>query len=455
MMLAACSGDDDPARPDPSVTADAPVPTDATAPTDVVQTDDTVITDATVDADPAAVQGWAVSTDDCDDPGAANAPITGTVRIGSVMPLTGGLASPFAPVQEGFKAYIDFARENGLFRGYDDVELTIGDDQYDPAKTPAAVQTQIDAGAHLFSGIIGTSNNRQAREMLNEACIPQLNALSGSPEWGEVAEFPWTTGLLVPYTVEAQAYAAQLGALFPDGATVGLFYVNNDFGQAYAHGFAQVAGDFGLDIIAEQTIDPADSNPPSLQMIDLAAAAPDVIMAAPLGAGCLSFYFELAAAQAQNPTWRPAVFITNSCADRLILAAAGPGADGLYTGGNLVDIGNPELQPTPAAQRYIDFMTSIGKSAMVADAADGWTTGEVTVAILNQAAASADGLTQASIMNAARNLEITPSLARPGVVDRTDGENDPFLAQSLQVLQYDVQTSTFVDVGELITDFET
>jgi ABC-type branched-subunit amino acid transport system substrate-binding protein len=290
--------------------------------------------------------------------------------------------------------------------------------------------------------------------MLNDACIPQLNALSGSPEWGEVADHPWTTGLLVPYTVESQVYAAQLGTLFPDGATVGLFYVDNDFGRAYAHGFAQVAADHGLSIIAEQTISGADTNPPALQMAGLAAEAPDAIMAAPLGAGCISFFFELAAAQAQNPNWRPAVFITNSCADRLILAAAGPGADGLYTGGSLVDITDPEVRTDRAVQPYIDYMTSVGKADIVAAAADGWTTGEVTVAILNQAATSADGLTRASIINAARNFQITPSLARKGVVNRSDGEDDPFLAQSLQVLQYDAQTATFADVGALITDFE-
>ena len=454
MVLAACSGNGDPPRAQTSVATDASVQIEVSGTTDVVTTVVSPSTDASVISDPPAERRWVVPTDRCDDPQAANAPIGGTVHIGSVMPLTGQLASPFAGVKAGFEAYIEFARVNGLFQGYDDVELTIGDDQYDSVKTPGAVQAQIDAGAHLFSGIIGTPNNRQARDMLNDACIPQLNALSGSPEWGEVDYYPWTAGLLVPYTVESQVYAAQLGRLFPDGATVGLFYVNNDFGLAYARGFAQVASGYGLDIIAEQTIDPGDSNPPGLQMINLAAAAPDAIMAAPLGAGCISFFFELAAAQSQNPNWRPTVFISNSCADSLILAAAGPGADGLYTGGNLVDIDNPDARSTPAVQQYIDFMTGIGQADMVATAADGWTTGEVTVAILNQAAASPEGLTRASIMNAARDLQISPSLARNGVVDRSDGEVDPFLAQSLQVLQYDAQTATFVDVGALITDFE-
>ena len=37
--------------------------------------------------------GNAVNTDDCIDPDAANAPIEGTIKIGSAMPLTGGVAA--------------------------------------------------------------------------------------------------------------------------------------------------------------------------------------------------------------------------------------------------------------------------------------------------------------------------------------------------------------------------
>ena len=41
-------------------------------------------------------------------------------------------------------------------------------------------------------------------------------------------------------------------------------------------------------------------------------------------------------------------------------------------------------------------------------------------------------------------------LAREGVVDTMNGEADPFLAESLQVLQYAAATGTFTDIGKLI-----
>ena len=94
-------------------------------------------------------------------------------------------------------------------------------------------------------------------------------------------------------------------------------------------------------------------------------------------------------------------------------------------------------------------------SDIAATAAAGWTDAEVTVAIIKQAQASPDGLSRASIINAARNFTYTPMLARQGVVDKSMGEADPYLAESLQVLQYDATTATFTEIGPLITEFET
>jgi ABC-type branched-subunit amino acid transport system substrate-binding protein len=459
LLLVACGGDDD----DTTATTAAPATTTAPSATDaapettggaVETTAAPETTEAPATTAPAA-EAWAVNTDDCVDPEAANAPIEGTVNIGSAMPLTGGVAAAaFAPVKDGFDAYIQFARQKGIFEGYDDINLTIADDQYDPAQTPGAVASQIDAGANLFSGIIGSPNNAAVRDTLNDECIPQLNALTGSPAWGDVANYPWTTGILVPYTVESKVYAKQLGELYPDGAKVALFYVNNDFGQVYADAFHEIAGDYKLDIVTEQTVEATDSNPPTSQVTNIANEKPDVIMAVPLGAGCISFLNELASAKAQNAGWDPQVFITNTCASSLILGAAGANADGIYTSNNLLDIGDPTVQAMPVVKEYIDFMTGLGRQDIITTGAAGWTTGEVTVAILNQAAKSPDGLTRASIIDAARNFTYTPSLARPGVVDKSMGEEDPYLSESLQVLQYDADTATFSDVGSLITEFE-
>ncbi len=75
-------------------------------------------------------------------------------KIGSAMPLSGGAAAAaFAPVKDGFEAYIDYANEQRPARRASRIEAA-------PSRTtsttrtltPGAVAKLIDAGVHIFSG---------------------------------------------------------------------------------------------------------------------------------------------------------------------------------------------------------------------------------------------------------------------------------------------------------------
>ncbi len=450
LLIAACSDD----KTTQSTTAPSTGETTAVE-TTVAAGETTVetVVDTTPATDPPA-EGWMVDTEACVDPDAANAPIEGTIKIGSAMPLSGGAAAAaFAPVKDGYEAYINYANENGLL-GDISIEIAIEDDQFNAELTPGAVSKLIDTGVHIFSGIIGTANNAAVRGTLNDNCIPQLANLTGSPAWGDVAGYPWTTGQLAPYTVESRIYAAQIAEQFPDGATVSLYHVNNEFGQVYVDAFTEIADEFGITIVSEETIEATDSAPPVAQITNIAGEAPDVIVAVPLGAQCITFLTEVANAKAANTGWTPAIFITNTCASSLILGASGPAASGLYTSSNLIDVVDPANAEIPEVAEYLAVMTAAGKAEVAATAVAGWTTAETTIAILIQAAASPEGLTQASIINAARNFTYEPSLGLDGVVFKMNGEEDAFLAESLVVRQYDAATATFTDIGELITEFE-
>lgn len=450
LMIAACSDDSTESDSTSAVTTG-----DTTAVTTGETTGETTVDETVVETTEPAAAGWAVNTDDCIDPDAANELIEGTINIASVMPLTGDTSADeaFAPVKDGWLAYMDYANEQGLL-GDVTINATVEDDQYSKDLTPGAVSAAIDNGAHVFSAIIGTPQNLAVRDTLNEECIPQLNNMTGAPDWGQVAEYPWTSGQLVPYGTESKVYAKQISELYPDGATVALFYVNSEFGQVYADAFKELADEYGLEIVDEQTIEATDATPPASQITSIADKAPDVIMAVPLGIGCVTFLGALAEKKAQSAGWAPATFITNTCASSLILGAAGAAADGIYTSNNLTDITDPANAAIPSVKTYVDYMASIGKSDIASTASAGWSVAETTVAIIMQAQASPEGLTRASIINAARNFTFTPSLARDGVVFTSMGEEDPFLAETLQVLQYDADAKTFTNIGDLITEFE-
>jgi hypothetical protein len=99
-------------------------------------------------------------------------------------------------------------------------------------------------------------------------------------------------------------------------------------------------------------------------------------------------------------------------------------------------------------------MESQGLTATIPTSTAGWMWGEVTVEILRNAAESPDGLTQASIINAARSLDHVPSLGVEGVTYKTSGEEDGFVVESVQIYQYDTTTKLLTPIGDLITSFE-
>lgn len=396
---------------------------------------------------------YAVDTSKC--PAEATAKITGTVKIGATMPLSGGAAAAaFAPVAAGFKAYINYANEQNMVPGTK-LELSIEDDQYKADLTTPAVEKLIDTtGVNIFAGIIGTPNNLAVRDTLNQECIPQLSALTGSPAWGNAAQYPWTIGGLPPYNVESQIYAESLKSDFPNGAKVAIFRVNNEFGQVYENSFKSLAGDNKLTIVDTQTQEAADSSPPTPQITSIASKVPDAILAAPLGAQCISFLKEVANAKAANPAFNPRIYITNTCSSSLLIGLAGPAADGIYTTGALKDVNDPANQGDPAVQLMIQRLNSEGFTGDYGTAAAGWGTGESTVKAIAAAAKSPEGITRASILNAARTLDYHPPLFRSGIDIKLNGTQDPFAVESLQVIQYQAATKTFKDIGSVISKFE-
>jgi branched-chain amino acid transport system substrate-binding protein len=418
---------------------------------DSASTDDTSDTTEASDGDGEA---YAVDTADC--PEGVEDPIEGTIKIGATMPLSGGVAATaFAPVAAGLKGYIAYANENNLVEGYK-LELVIEDDQYNATLTTPAVEKLLDeSSVNMFAGMIGTPNNLAVRDLLNEECYPQLFALSGAPAFGDAKNFPWAVGGLPPYNTETLVYIEDMKTNFPDGATVGIHHVASEFGDYYAETMKANAEDAGLEVVTEQTIEAADANPPSAQVTELASKKPDIILAVPLGAQCISFLNELANAKAANPGWEPRLYITSTCASPLILGIAGASANGLYTISSAIDVADPKNAENPKVKEYKDFMATQGFAADgdFATAAAGWNTGEGTVAILAAAAESGE-VTRASIMNAARSLDFTPSLFREGISLHTDGEDDGFPLESFQVIQWNADSKTYTDVSDVITSYE-
>jgi branched-chain amino acid transport system substrate-binding protein len=398
---------------------------------------------------------WKVDTSSC--PPEVDNKITGTVKIGTTMPLSGGAAAAaFAPVADGLKAYVQYANKNNVVPGYQ-LALSIEDDQFNPTLTTPAVEKLRDqTGVNFFAGMIGTGNNLAVRDSLNSDCIPQLLANSGDPRWGDVPHFPWTSGALAPYNTETAIYVDDIKKQFPNGTTAAVFNVNSDFGQDYRDTFQKLAGDAKINVVDQQTIEGTDSSPPTSQVTSIASKKPDVILAVPLGAQCPAFLKEVANAKAANPGWMPRIYITATCASTLLLALAGSAADGIFTIVSGKDVADPKNANDPNVVKFKQAMTDYGfkSDGDYPTAGAGWAVGELTAQILKQAAASPDGLTRASIIDASRNFNYHPTLARDGVQFIMNGEQDPYLNEQQQIVQYNASNKTYTDIGPLNTSFE-
>lgn len=456
LVLAACGSDDATSDATTPAGTDAPDGTDAPASTDAPDTTDGAdTTDApdTTDAGELSGAEFVVDTEACDDPDAATAQIE-TLKIGTSIPLSGGPAVLFAPVGAGQQAYIDYY--NAEFGGIDGtpIELTIKDDQYTADLTKANVDKLIfDDEVTLLSGIIGTPNILAIRDDVNAQCIPTMWGETGASEWGDIDNYPWITGLLVPYEIESRVFADFIEAELPEGSTAAVFYVNTEFGQEYLNAFQELADEKGIEIVAVENIDPADSGAPSAQMTNLVQANPDAILAVPLGAQCISFMTELGNAKAANPDFDPAVYQTATCASPLFFnAVSNGGSDGVYTSANVKFVDDPKWADDPDVKVYVDAMAASAPDINPADltAVAGWASMELAVYVAEQALASGD-YSRAGIINAARNIDHVGGLGLPGLKGQMNAD-DGYYAEGTQLLAWSDGSKSFVAAGE-VTDY--
>ena len=101
-------------------------------------------------------------------------------------------------------------------------------------------------------------------------------------------------------------------------------------------------------------------------------------------------------------------------------------------------------------------MNAQGLGDIITTAAAGWNVGRGDPGDPGRTPSqSPDGLTQASIINAARNLTFHPSLLRDNLHEYVmNGDDDAFYSEDVQVVQYDSAAGHFNEIGDLYS-FET
>ena len=391
-----------------------------------------------------------IDTSNCPDN--ATAGISGdTITLASSFPQS-GLTAAFAQISKGYKAYFDASNDKGGIeiagKKYK-IKIVDKDDEYTASETATNISSLVgDDGSKAFAvfNVVGTANNIAIRDDLGTNCVPNIFAASGSPAMGD-PDHPWTIGsTLSPYTVEIKSYVDYLKKEKPN-AKVAMLLQDDDFGQAYKEGFNLAIKGSKITLAQSKTYQ-AGTDDVTSQVTSLAASGADVFID---GATLLACPNALKAAKTQG--WDAITFVSGTCISKTLMGIAGKDGDKALSATNIKDPQNPAYADDPAMKDYRTLLAKYGAKDVDPDngiVAYGYT----QAAILEVVLKGLKKLDRPSLMDAMHNIDGIKDvgLLIPGVEVKT-GPDDPYLAENLQIVQYDAAGSHFVNVGDVI-DYE-
>jgi branched-chain amino acid transport system substrate-binding protein len=392
-----------------------------------------------------------IDTSNCPD-GFATKGISGdTITLASSFPQS-GLTSAFSQISKGYKAYFASLNASGgvevAGKKYK-INVVDKDDHYTASETATNITSEVgDDGSKAFAvfNVVGTANNVAIREDLGTNCVPNVFAATGSPTMGDPAH-PWTIGsTLSPYTIEMKAYVDYLKANKPN-AKVAMLIQDDDFGDAYLQGFNQAIK--GTKITLKQTKKyQAGTDDVTSQVTSLAASGADVFIDGATLLACPN-----ALKQAKTAKWDALTFVSGTCISKTLMGIAGKDADKVLAATNIKDPQNPAYKDDKAMKDYRALLAKYGAKDVDPDngiVAYGYTQGVLLVKVLE----GLKTLDRPSLMNAMHNISDLSGegLLIEGVKVHTSSD-DNYLAEDLQMVQYDAADSHFVNVGNVL-DFE-
>jgi branched-chain amino acid transport system substrate-binding protein len=407
------------------------------------------------DDDPCVYEGpggFSLDLADCPSDWDINAGISETeIRLFTSMPHSGALAAQ-GGIGDGIKSYVDYVNEQGGVAGRK-IVFDIQDDQYQPDLTRRNVDSAIQSNDFAASyALLGTANNLNVREVMNEQCMPQLGVASSDVRFFDPQGYPWTTGFGLDRLTETDLWAQWLQEEYPDGAKVVMITMDNDLGKSYADGFRRAAEGTDLEIVGDELHDVAA---PSIenQITSAAATKADVVLLNTAGAFCIQGLEGI-----EKSSWEPLIISGNACAQISTtyapLAKQGATGNGSQVIRYYYAPTDPDADDPEFAQLLSDTVEAQGLDPANAQYANGWWWGWHLVQSIQDAATMKGGLNRANLVVANRSIDSTWPLMVDGVKGKSSGVEDAFPFEAGQMYRYEGASGSklgkFEPVGPLI-----
>jgi branched-chain amino acid transport system substrate-binding protein len=364
-------------------------------------------------------------------------PLTGTVKVGGTLALTGPTAPALAPLGVGEKAAIDdLNATSGLPIKF---SLTIMDDQFAPDKTAVAAQQLMQSDrVDFMSGTVGTANVAAVEPLAQKYCVPLIPGNAGGASVDNPKKYPFTTLWGSPSYVDVKGWFHYLQEKFPNGAKIALMTANTDSGQNYLNAANDLAKGTKFKIVSKTTVDATATNPPSTQVTTMKASGANVLLASVSpGPQCSSLINEVA-----QTGWKPAAFmITNSCSTLALMTPAGKAAQGVLTNLWLNDPSSASAAGDAGLQKIIAAIKKYQPGQPInGSTVSGYSVIQVLFKAAQQAEHSDLGLSRLGILYAAWHMTYQPATWLPGLVYSLDFPNDVVNLEAEQLSSFDAKT---------------
>lgn len=379
-----------------------------------------------------------VNTDDCTDPAAATKKVTDTWKVGYSAPLSGPVAGVVTYALDGYKARIAAQNAAGGINGVK-IDVSYKDDAFTPDRAKANVtqflqSDHVDSLTTFGSGPVGAMADDQ-----NAACVPMIYPSSSVPQYRDISQYPWTLQFLPNTDSEAGYDIAVIQKQFPNGAKVGIAENQTASGKGESVAFqaaAKAAGNIEITKIAPST-------DPNAAATAMKAANVDVVYIAGITNDCGPDV----QAMARIGFTPKLVIAPSNCADQTGWIAAGAAANGVILPAWSKNPADPTQANDAGVKEYLSQVTTSDKDNAIT--VSGWIMADLMINTLKQAAASPDGLTHLSVIQAARDQ----SYACPMLINGVKWTSTPTKMigfDAFQSQQWSAADKAFKPLGELV-----
>ena len=240
-----------------------------------------------------------------------------SVKVGTLMPITGAMAPWGIPISKGMAAYFDWINKQGGIYGRK-IQIDIGDSGYSGPQATEAVRKLVEQDkVFLLYANLGTEVEAAVDQYLTERNIPDLYVLTGASQFIDpVVKNRFSA--MVNYTTEGKIFATYIKENY-DGKKLGILAQNDDYGKEGEAGTRQGLKDIGANMDITTEYYDAASTDVTAQMQRLKVDNVDVIMfwgGVPQAANMMK-------AARQTLSWDVPMIVNEACAAEITATLAG------------------------------------------------------------------------------------------------------------------------------------